>query len=50
MAVDAEELASRASLDDSTAAHLALDAADPLRDFRHQFVLPTPAAKETFER
>lgn len=50
MAAEAEELASHARLDDCTAAHVVLDATDPLREFRGQFVLPTPATEENFDR
>jgi hypothetical protein len=45
-----EAIASSAQLDDDVAAHLALDGADPLSEFRPRFLLPTPAARETFER
>ena len=43
-------LASRARLDEATAAHTALDARDPLREFRSRFLLPTPAAGESCDR
>lgn len=49
-AIPIEAIASSARLDDDVPAHFALDGADPLREFRARFLLPTPAASEVFER
>ena len=47
MTAESAALAATAALDADTPAHLALDAADPLRGFRSKFHLPTPKAGET---